>query len=224
MNIYEKLQIIQTELKAPKNQYNSFGKYKYRSCEDIQEGAKPLLAKTKTALIISDEVTVIGERYYIKATATLFDCESEEKIINIAYAREEESKKGMDGSQVTGASSSYARKYALNGLFCIDDTKDSDSTNTGENGNKKTNSKPDNKPSQTKEPTEAEIAAGQQKIASQKIGQAKINTIKAELDRTGVSEKAILSRYKVEKIEDITEELFIKVASALEKTKSKEVA
>lgn len=222
MNIYEKLQIIQTELKAPKNQYNSFGKYKYRSCEDVQEGVKPLLAKTKTALTLSDEIIVIGERYYIKATATLFDCESEERIINIAYAREEESKKGMDGSQVTGASSSYARKYALNGLFCIDDTKDSDSTNTDENGNKKTNSKPDNKPSQTKEPTDAEIAAGQQKIASQKIGQAKINTIKAELDRTGVSEKAILSRYKVEKIEDITEELFIKVMNALAKTKSKE--
>ena len=136
MNIYEKLQIIQTELKAPKNQYNSFGKYKYRSCEDIQEGVKPLLAKTKTALIISDEVTVIGERYYIKATATLFDCESEEKIINIAYAREEESKKGMDGSQVTGASSSYARKYALNGLFCIDDTKDADTDEYKQQGKK----------------------------------------------------------------------------------------
>ena len=86
MNIYEKLQIIQTELKAPKNQYNSFGKYKYRSCEDVQEGVKPLLAKTKTALTLSDEIIVIGERYYIKATATLFDCESEERIINIAYA------------------------------------------------------------------------------------------------------------------------------------------
>lgn len=222
MNIYEKLQIIQTELKAPKNQYNSFGKYKYRSCEDVQEGVKPLLAKTKTALTLSDEIIVIGERYYIKATATLFDCESEERIINIAYAREEESKKGMDGSQVTGASSSYARKYALNGLFCIDDTKDSDSTNTGENGNKKTNSKPDNKPSQTKEPTDAEIAAGQQKIASQKIGQAKINTIRKELERTGVNEMAICKRYKVETLENITEELFIKVMNALAKTKSKE--
>ena len=222
MNIYEKLQIIQTELKAPKNQYNSFGKYKYRSCEDVQEGVKPLLAKTKTALTLSDEIIVIGERYYIKATATLFDCESEERIINIAYAREEESKKGMDGSQVTGASSSYARKYALNGLFCIDDAKDSDSTNTGENGNKKTNSKPDNKPSQTKEPTDAEIAAGQQKIASQKIGQAKINTIRKELERTGVNEMAICKRYKVETLENITEELFIKVMNALAKTKSKE--
>lgn len=213
MNIYEKLQTIQTELKAPKNQYNSFGKYKYRSCEDIQEGVKPLLAKTKTALTISDEITVMGERYYIKATATLHDSESEEKIINIAYAREEESKKGMDGSQVTGTSSSYARKYALNGLFCIDDTKDSDSTNTGGNG-----------PNQAKEPTEAEVLANQEKIAKQKIGQAKIAVIKGELERTGVSEKAILSRYKVGNIEDITEELFIKVMSALKNTKSKEVA
>lgn len=224
MNIYEKLQIIQTELKAPKNQYNSFGKYKYRSCEDIQEGVKPLLEKTKTALTISDEIIVVGVRYYIKATATLFDSESEEKVANIAYAREEESKKGMDGSQVTGASSSYARKYALNGLFCIDDTKDSDSTNAGDNGTKKANTKLSNKPVQTKHPAETEIAAEQQKIASQKIEQAKINTIKAQLKRTGVSEKAILDRYKVGEIEDITEEMFVKVMSALEKTKTKETA
>lgn len=222
MSIYEKLQIIQSELKAPKNQYNSFGKYKYRSCEDIQEGVKPLLEKTKTALTVSDEIIVVGERYYIKATATLHDSESEGKVVNIAYAREEESKKGMDGSQVTGASSSYARKYALNGLFCIDDTRDGDSTNAGNSGAKKGNVKPSNKPAQASQPTEAEMAAQQQEIASQKIGQAKINTIKSELRRTGVSEKAILDRYKVEEIKDMTEELFAKAMTALEKTKTKE--
>ena len=222
MSIYGKLQIIQSELKAPKNQYNSFGKYKYRSCEDIQEGVKPLLAETKTALTISDEITMIGERYYIKATATLFDTESEEKIVNIAYAREEESKKGMDGSQVTGASSSYARKYALNGLFCIDDTKDSDSTSAGDDGPKKTSAGSDNKPKQSKEPTGQEIATEQQVIASQKIGQAKINTIKTELNRTGVNEMAIYKRYKIEKMEDITEELFVSVMKSLKATKPRE--
>lgn len=126
MNICEKLMKIQQELKAPKGQKNSFGNYKYRSCEDILESVKPLLNKTKTALTITDELIQVGERYYIKAIATLYDTEEEKSISNIAYARESESKKGMDDSQVTGATSSYARKYALNGLFCIDDTKDAD--------------------------------------------------------------------------------------------------
>lgn len=126
MNIYEKLSEIQNELKAPKGQYNKFGNYKYRSCEDILEAVKPICKKNKTTLIISDELQNIGDRYYIKATATLYDTEKEEKISNTAYAREEESKKGMDGSQITGTASSYARKYALNGLFNIDDTKDAD--------------------------------------------------------------------------------------------------
>lgn len=124
-----KLMNIQQELKAPKGQYNDFGKYAYRSCEDILEAVKPLLKKEKVVLTISDEIQYIGNRYYIKATATLIDTESEATISNSAYAREEETKKGMDGSQITGASSSYARKYALNGLFGIDDNKDSDTTN-----------------------------------------------------------------------------------------------
>lgn len=129
MTIYEKLLNIQTELKAPKGQRNNFGKYNYRSCEDILEAVKPLLKKEKCTLIINDEIERIENRYYIKATVNLIDVENGEKISANAYAREEESKKGMDGSQVTGASSSYARKYALNGLFAIDDTKDSDATN-----------------------------------------------------------------------------------------------
>lgn len=124
-----KLMNIQQELKAPKGQYNPFGKYAYRSCEDILEAVKPLLKKEKVVLTISDELQYIGNRYYIKATATLIDTESEATISNSAYAREEETKKGMDGSQITGASSSYARKYALNGLFGIDDNKDSDTIN-----------------------------------------------------------------------------------------------
>lgn len=127
MNVYEKLLKVQSELKAPKNQYNSFGKYYYRNCEDIQEGAKPLLKEVKATLLVKDDLVIIGERYYVKATAFFIDCETGDKIENHAFAREEDSKKGMDASQVTGATSSYARKYALNGLFCIDDSKDSDS-------------------------------------------------------------------------------------------------
>ena len=126
MNIYEKLLNIQTELKAPKSQYNSFGKYKYRSCEDILEAVKPICAKNKATLVLSDSLENIGDRYYIKATAILIDVESGENLENTAYAREEQEKKGMDGSQITGTASSYARKYALNGLFNIDDTKDAD--------------------------------------------------------------------------------------------------
>ena len=126
MSVYVKLMQVQVELKAPKSQYNSFGKYKYRSCEDIQEAVKPLETKYNVALFLSDEPTMTGERYYIKATATFVDLETGETVQNTGYAREEESKKGMDGSQVTGTASSYARKYALNGLFLIDDTKDAD--------------------------------------------------------------------------------------------------
>ena len=135
MNIYEKLMIIQQELKAPKGQKNNFGNYRYRSCEDILEAVKPLLKETKTVLTITDELIQIGERYYIKAIATLSDTEEEKQINNIAYARESENKKGMDDSQVTGATSSYARKYALNGLFCIDDIKDADTDEYTEQNN-----------------------------------------------------------------------------------------
>jgi len=120
----EKLAQIQAELKAPKNQFNKFGGYKYRNCEDILEAVKPLL--NGAILTISDEIIMIGERYYVRATATYQDGDYTQSAT--AYAREEETKKGMDGSQLTGSTSSYARKYALNGLFCIDDTKDADST------------------------------------------------------------------------------------------------
>ena len=129
MSLQEKLLNIQSELKAPKGQYNSYGNYKYRSCEDILEAVKPLLKKYNCVLMISDIVELIGERYYIKAIASIEDVDEPDKlsrISNIAYAREEENKKGMDGAQITGTASSYARKYALNGLFLIDDTKDAD--------------------------------------------------------------------------------------------------
>lgn len=115
---------IQHKLKAPKGQYNSFGKYNYRSCEDILEGVKPLLKEHNLALLVDDEIVQIGERYYVKATAKITD--GREIVSATAYAREPDTKKGMDESQITGATSSYARKYALNALLCIDDTKDAD--------------------------------------------------------------------------------------------------
>ena len=132
MTIYEKLSKIQAELKAPKNQYNSYGGFNYRSCEDILQAVKQICQKYYTVLLLSDDLNHIGDRYYVKARAELIDLESGGSIATYAYAREELEKKGMDGSQITGASSSYARKYALNGLFCIDDVKDSDFTNQGE--------------------------------------------------------------------------------------------
>ena len=134
--VLKKLSTIQAELKAPKNQFNKFGGYKYRSCEDILEAAKPLCNKYGCTLTVGDKLENIGNRYYIAATATLYENESGESISNTAYAREEESKKGMDGSQITGTASSYARKYALNGLFCIDDTKDADTDEYKQQQNK----------------------------------------------------------------------------------------
>lgn len=140
MNITEKLMNIQVELKAPKNLYNSFGKYKYRNAEGIQEAVKPLLSKYKVSLTLNDEVICVADRVYVKATATIWDTEAPtakmdaegltidtlKQISVSAFAREASDKKGMDDAQVTGATSSYARKYALNGLFLLDDTKDVD--------------------------------------------------------------------------------------------------
>jgi hypothetical protein len=126
MNIHEKLSAIQSEMKAPKNLYNSFGKYSYRNAEGICEAFKPYGKKYGLSLVLSDEVVEIGGRVYVMATASLYDTESPDSIGVSAFAREAETKKGMDDAQVTGATSSYARKYALNGLFLLDDTKDPD--------------------------------------------------------------------------------------------------
>lgn len=133
MSVYGKLAQIQKELVAPKGQYNNFGKYNYRSCEDILKALKPLCDANNCVLFITNELEAIGDRNYVKAIATLVDIETNEQIVSTAHAREEDTKKGMDGSQITGASSSYARKYALAGLFCIDNEKDSDATNEGDN-------------------------------------------------------------------------------------------
>lgn len=132
----EKVIAVQSALKAPKSQYNSFGKYKYRNCEDILEAVKPLLQEQGLFLTICDDIQLVGSRFYVKATATITDGQG--SLSNSAFAREAEKKSGMDESQITGAASSYARKYALNGLFAIDDTKDADYLNQGETKGKKT--------------------------------------------------------------------------------------
>lgn len=166
--IQEKLLTIQQKLKAHKGQFNSFGKYKYRSCEDILESVKPLLAETGTVIMLTDEIILIGDWHYVKATVRLIG--ASERVEASAFAREPEVKKGMDASQITGTASSYARKYALNGLFCIDDTKDFDATNKGENDEQRKPAAytppattPDTKP----KPTPAEVKAANKSLVEQ---------------------------------------------------------
>lgn len=183
MNIYEKLMNIQKELKCNKNQFNKFGGYKYRSCEDILESVKPLLEKYKVTIILTDKLEQIGERYYIRAMAILIDTESDNSIENTAYAREEETKKGMDGSQITGTSSSYARKYALNGLLLIDDTKDADTDEFA---------KENNKGKTKEEPKEKKITPGQLKVLSKLY--------------TGDNLVKLLELNKIDKLEDMSME------------------
>ena len=164
--IYEKLLAVQNELKAPKDKRNNFGGYNFRSCEGILEAVKPLLQAQGLLLTIKDEVVNIGDRYYVRATALLDDISSNGEIAITALAREEEAKKGMDASQITGTASSYARKYALNGLFLIDDTKDADTDEfhrtTQENGQKT------NVATQPNQPPAKKIALTQ-KIVDEKL-------------------------------------------------------
>ena len=178
MNIYEKLNAIQTSLKAPKTQNNEFGGYKYRSCEDILEAVKPLLASYKAVLLLSDELIQIGERYYIKAVATFADTESPELITVTASAREELTRKGMDSSQITGATSSYARKYALSGLFAIDDTRDADTMDNRDNP--KSSDRQDNRYNNRR------------------------TALTAELKRLGVDLNKIAIYFKLDRADDLT--------------------
>lgn len=203
MSIYEKLIALQGELKAPKGNYNSFGKYKYRSCEDILEAVKPLLKKYGLALILTDDVLECGGRIYIKATASLTDTEGGTRIGNTAFARESAEKKGMDDSQVTGTASSYARKYALNGLFLIDDTKDADT---------------DEYKRQTQAVGRAiemlgtgsdEQMASAEEVANavntQQIGKVKALALIARCEEAGIDPKEVAKLYKVSTLEALTE-------------------
>ena len=177
--IYASLMAVQAQLKAPKNQHNSFGKYDYRSAEDIIEAVKPLLKENGLFLTMSDDIVQIGDRYYVRATARVVDVVTGESVQTSALAREAAQKKGMDESQVTGTASSYARKYALNGLFAIDDTKDADTdqyryAQNAQNGaGRAQNAKPNNY-------TEAPVRASQ----NEEMAKAK-RQLKAEVDRIG---------------------------------------
>lgn len=196
MSIYEKLLDIQQELKAPKGQHNDYGNYNYRSCEDIQEAVKPLLKKNKAVLIMNDELELIGSRYYLKATAKLIDIEDGSQVTNAAYARETDSKKGMDEAQITGSCSSYARKYALNGLFCIDDTKDPDTQ------------KPDTGRQQGKQEYTA------------RIGKKEIDNLISEAYRTNVDISQVCERYGANVIENLTMQDYKKAMSVFSKMRT----
>lgn len=203
MNIYQKLLNIQSELKAPKNQHNKFGNYDYRSCEDILEAVKPLCKDQNVVLNISDDIVIVGERYYVRATATLIDLEADGAMIeNVAYAREEENKKGMDASQVTGATSSYARKYALNGLFCIDDTKDADTDAYKKQSQGKEESK---QPNNNTTKTQAKL-----------ITEAQRKRLYAIANGNNEVAKRVLARYGYEKSEQIKMEDYEKICTEIE--------
>lgn len=195
MGIYEKLMTVQLSLKAPKNQFNSFGKYHYRSCEDILEGLKPCLKEVKAAVTIDDEIVEIGGRIYVKASAHFHDAETGEMVNNTAYAREEDVKAGMSLAQITGATSSYARKYALNGLFMIDDNKDADTDENKVESDAK---------SKKKNPTEKEMKA----VETQNVSEAKINALKKKAESDGVSIVTILDKCNKPNLESLTEKQF----------------
>lgn len=186
------LQKIQAELKAPKGQYNSFGKYAYRSAEDILEAVKPLLKKNKAELVLSDEIVEVGGRIYVKATAML-NADGEKAVVN-AYAREPEQKKGMDESQITGTASSYARKYALNGLFLIDDTKDADTD--------------EYKHTQNNAPQPAPKRSEQKPVdGNKKINRKTIEALEGMIAQTNSDRGAMLGYYGIDKLEDMTEDM-----------------
>lgn len=158
MSVYEKLMIVQQKLKAPKGQFNKFGNYSYRSCEDILEAVKPLLAEVRAFITISDEITIVGDRFYVMATVHFVDAEgTHEEITNTAYAREALTRKGSDESQITGATSSYARKYALNGLLVIDDTKDPDANESHTERENRDAATPKKAPRRQDTPEEAKL-------------------------------------------------------------------
>lgn len=203
--ICDKLRMVQQKLKAPKNQYNSFGKYRYRSCEDILEGVKPLLEEVGAAIVLTDCIEQVGDRFYIKATANFMD--GNDFICNTAYARESDDKKGMDASQITGTASSYARKYALNGLLLIDDTKDAD---TDENHNEavgRSRSEAAKKAQATKEQNAADSA-------NQIISEKDLNVLIELMKKKGISPD---QKWKGKELKDLTNAEWVAAVAWLEK-------
>lgn len=182
---------IQTTLKAPKNLFNSFGNYKYRNAEGILEAVKPLLAENKLSMYISDDVQAVNDRVYVKATVSIFDIETGESVMATASAREALNKKGMDDSQITGTASSYARKYALNGIFLLDDTKDADTD--------------ENQKERTARANKKEQEKNKEKLDQMKISLVKQKTLLDLCEDEKFDINKILKSYKHESIKDITE-------------------
>lgn len=178
------LVFIQSTLKAPKNQRNNFGGYNYRSCEDIMEAVKPLLKETNCTLVVSDDIVQVGDRFYVKATAIL-KTPSGEEYKNSAFAREPLSKKGSDESQVTGAASSYARKYALNGLFCIDDTKDADALNVNKDYTQQQQPAQQQKTAQPQVTQQPQVQKQQQQVTADYV-MAEIAAAKTDQEITAI--------------------------------------
>ena len=213
--IRTKLMHIQTELKAPKNLYNSFGKYKYRNLEGICESVKPLLAKYGLAMTMEDSVRLVGDRVYVRAYVLLMDIESKETVDCTAYAREASTKKGMDDSQITGTASSYARKYALSGLFLLDDTKDAD---TDEYHTMTTRTKKATKAKDPDPEPEDEI----ERIKNQPIGKTKAVAFAKKLKAEGISAAFVCGLYSVAKLSEMTEEMLSNANERLKEIKSKQ--
>lgn len=208
MGVYVKLANVQSQLFVPKGQKNAFGNYNYRSCEDILKVVKPICEENKCVLYISNNLVNIGDKNYVEAEVTFVDLETGEQVVSIAHAREEDSKKGMDGSQITGSSSSYARKYALAGLFCIDNEKDSDATNThGKDAKEVKEIKEDVKKT-------AEIEA--LTIAPVKA-QALIKKCEAE----GVSVSKLCELHKIKGVTELTEKQYRSINDNWDKVKDK---
>jgi len=240
MTLKEKLNKIQVELKAPKNLYNKYGNYKYRNAEGILEGVKPLLAETKTILLLQDEIVTfgdsnntykkyeedkgskaqieaIGQRFYVKATATLKDCESDEEISISAYARESLDKKGQDQSQITGSTSSYARKYALNGLFILDDTKDEDASELKEEKDNKAAAQTKSAPAK---PTTAP-AKPPTTVQNKENLIVMIKEVQKQINLTPEIRQKHLDYYKVKDESELSEENALKYLKQLEQARDK---
>lgn len=209
MTLFEKLGAIQNELKAPKGQFNDYGGYKYRSAEDILEAVKPICFEHKVLPLLDDELVLIGERYYIKATAKLLDLETKDTVETHAYAREDESRKGMTSDQLTGSTSSYARKYAMNALYAIDDSKDADTNE------------------QRKQVTEGGKAETKAKAQKAQADDPIISSDKVEIAVATIRNKQttlanVLKAYGVEKLADLRESQYQNLMKRLSATADKE--
>lgn len=214
LNFYQKVQKVQERMKAPKNLYNSFGKYNYRNAESILEAFKPYGAEYGLLLTVSDGIYQVGDRIYVQATAYLQSTSGSGSLAVSAYAREAETKAGMDPAQITGSASSYARKYALNGLFLLDDTKDPDTEEYTKQAEKE---KPAaKKPAPAKEERKP-------KAADDKIGQLEAAALRRELTRTGISEKSMLLAYGIDAVENMTREQWADAGEILASKPDREV-